>query len=206
MCNAYNELGTDHRLRVPYFKFLAVFNKQVGSIPSEWPTLSCKAASSRHCLAALHKACENIAHDYEVTTPEFRLQRYLLRKAVRLYTIMDQHGHHMPRDAGEECFQCVKAFLRTQNALGQHYRNKERPLLFFHATFKSHYMWHFGYSCQYFNPRCGWCYRDESFVGRIARVAKSAVAGLGAKKVAVALAKKWRWVLQLRMWQRQWGI
>jgi len=109
----------------------------------------------------------------------------------------------MSEEAGQDCFKNVRQFLQAQNALGKHYKERQPQLLLFPVTFKSHLMWHFGHSCQFFNPRCGWCYRDESFVGYIARVAKSVVAGLGAKRVALSLAKKWRWMLHLRMWQRE---
>ena len=150
--------------------------------------------------------CDRIAQDYLVTATEFRLLRYALQRLVRFYTIIHQHGHHMPREAGEECFQKLKEFLRAQNALGQHYRNREPPLMLFHVTCKSHLMWHLGKTCRYFNPRCGWCYRDESFVGRVAKVARSVVAGLGPLRVALSLAKKWRYVLHLRIWQRDHGV
>ena len=203
VCRAYDELNTDHRLRVPYFKFLGVFNKQTSERPSDWPTLSGKAAHARHCLFALTKACDNIAHDYHVTSKEFKLQRYMLHRATKFYTILNEHGHYMSEEAGQDCFKNVRQFLQAQNALGKHYKERQPQLLLFPVTFKSHLMWHFGHSCQFFNPRCGWCYRDESFVGYIARVAKSVVAGLGAKRVALSLAKKWRWMLHLRMWQRE---
>lgn len=152
------------------------------------------------------RVCDIIAHEYQVTSVEFRLLRYALRRLVRFYTIIHQHGHHMPREAGDECFQALKDFLRAQNGLGQHYRGRDTPLLLFHATFKSHLMWHLGEKCRYFNPRCGWCYRHGSFVGRVAKVAKSVVAGLGPMKVALSLAKKWRYVLHLRIWQQEHGV
>ena len=77
--------------------------------------------------------------------------------------------------------------------------------MLFHVTFKSHLMWHLGYSCFFFNPRCGWCYRDESFVGRVAKVAQSVACGRGALRLGTSLAHKWRWILYLRMRGRMRG-
>ena len=179
-----------------------VFGRQVSETPSDWPTLSCKAAHARHLLPAIHMACRTIAFDFGVTSTEFKLQRYMLQKLNRFYQIITQHGHYMPTEASAEALQCAEGFLCTQNALGQHFHQRRPPLLLFHVTFKSHLFWHMAWCCQFFNPRCGWCYRDESFVGRLAKVARSVVHGLGHLKVAVSLAQKWRWVLFLRMLRR----
>lgn len=130
----YDEQDVEHRLRVPYFKFLGVFGRQTGCSPSDWPTLGCKAAQARHCLTAMTSVCDRIAHDYNVGDVEFRLLRYALHRLVRFYSILHQHGHHMQRAAGEECFQKMKEFLRAQNAFGQHYRNKDQWLERYETT------------------------------------------------------------------------
>ena len=206
LSTCYDELGVDHRLRIPYFKFLAVFGRQVGSVPSDWPVLSCKAAAARHLLVALARVCAHLAQEFQVDTIEFRLIRLLLDSLVEFYETLTAHGHHMPSVAGEACLRHMRQALQAQNALGQHYRNLDTPVRLFHITFKSHLMWHLADNCKFFNPRCGWCYRDESFVGRIAKIARSVVAGLGSLKVALSVAKKWRYVLHLRIWQRDHGV
>ena len=45
-----------------------------------------------------------------------------------------------------------------------------------------------------------------SGTGRVAKVARSVVAGLGPLRVALSLAKKLRYVLHLRIWQRDHGV
>ena len=118
------------------------------------------------------------------------MRRRLLSKSDGFCGIIRQHWHHMPQDVGAAAFRYMKDALVSQNALGQLYRRRQPPLLLFCVTLKSHLIWHVGFSCQYFSPRCGWCYRD-SFVGRVAEVANSVVAGLGPLKIEVALATKW---------------
>ena len=131
---AYVEMGTESRSRLPYLRFLGVFGRQVGPEPSDFPTLSCKAAHARHFLQALFRACEGIGRDFDVASLEFRLQVRLLQKLARFYDIICSHGHYLPQALGEEAFVCVKEALKTQNSLGQLYIRRNPALFLFHAT------------------------------------------------------------------------
>ena len=60
-------------------------------------------------------------------------------------------------------------FLVEQNWLSVHYL-ENGPYMLFNVTMKSHAFWHCCQQSWYQNPRTGWCYREESFVGKIARI------------------------------------
>ena len=72
-----------------------------------------------------------------------------------------------------------------------------------HVTFKSHLFWHLAKQCRWFNCMRGWSYRDESFVGTVARVIKSIVKAGGAMKVGDNLAEKWRMLHWFRLRRRE---
>ena len=59
---------------------------------------------------------------------------------------------------------------------------------------------------RFFNPRHGWTYRDESFVGSVAKVLHSVIKGGGAMKSGRAKAVKWRRLQWFRYRRRQGDI
>eukprot|EP00974_Lingulodinium_polyedra_P016608 1610798-Lingulodinium_polyedra.AAC.1 len=55
----------------------------------------------------------------------------------------------------------------------------------FYVTPKGfHYPWHIGHVCRWYNPRAGWTYVDEDFMGRIADLASKSVFGRGPTRVS----------------------
>ena len=95
----------------------------------------------------------------------------------------------------------VDAFLRKQNRLAMMYW--DRNVKQYNVTFKSHLFWHMARHCKFFNPRHGWAYRDESFVGKVATVVKSVISGNGQLQSGHALAVKWRRLQWFRLRRRQ---
>ena len=78
-----------------------------------------------------------------------------------------------------------------------------RPqVLLYHVTFKSHLFWHLVRHCHWYNPMHHWAYRDESFVGNVAKVLKSVITGGGALH-ALSLATKWRHLQWFRLKRRR---
>ena len=61
----------------------------------------------------------------------------------------------------------------------------------YNVTFKSHHFWHMAFMARWVNPRSGWCYAEERFVGMLARVVKSVVCGGGVLALGKTLPVKW---------------
>ena len=72
----------------------------------------------------------------------------------------------------------VDAFLRKQNKMAMIYW--EKKVKHYNVTFKSHLFWHMARQARFFNPRHGWTYRDESFVGAVAKVLRCMFAAANA--------------------------
>ena len=58
-------------------------------------------------------------------------------------------------------------FLLEQNWLAMEFWGRK---LLFNVTFKSHLFWHMADQSQFVNPRSGWTYGEEDYVGKIARI------------------------------------
>ena len=62
----------------------------------------------------------------------------------------------------------------------------------------NHYSWHIASVCQFYNPKAGWTYMDEDFVGKLGYMASRAVRGLGPNRVGPAFLQRYRVRLHIR--------
>jgi len=204
LCDAYKEQGTARREKIDRAEFMAVFGRQTGPKPGEYPELSSKAARTRHTVPALLRVCEVLHRTQALTKPEHVKRLECLRNLVRWYAILESSGHVLSPDRAEEIIKVTDAFLRGQNEIAMIYWDMKVKL--FKVTFKSHLLWHMARQCKYCNPRHAWAYRDESFVGSVAKVVKSVACGGGAWACSDAFAKKWRRLMWFRLRRRQGAV
>eukprot|EP00974_Lingulodinium_polyedra_P077268 7479545-Lingulodinium_polyedra.AAC.1 len=75
-----------------------------------------------------------------------------------------------------------------------------------YVTEKNHYAQHVGIDllATKFNPRFGWTYADEDYVGRIAQTARACTRANGPLRMPSALHFRYRNLMYLR-WQRRLG-
>ena len=74
----------------------------------------------------------------------------------------------------------------------------------FYITEKAHYVQYIAIDLlqQRFNPRYGWTYQDEDYMGRMAQVAKACMRARGPLRFAVSFIFRWRTVMFIR-WSRR---
>ena len=73
----------------------------------------------------------------------------------------------------------------------------------FHATEKcNHYPSHLAWRGHYSNPKQGWTYQDEDFMGKISDIAANTVRGLGPCRLAGALLFRYQMRVHLRFDRR----
>ena len=120
---------------------------------------------------------------------------------VEFYDVLREAGHVLTDDEYDRCFRAAEQFLLHQNALSMIYWAKKEKL--YHVTFKSHLFWHLAKQCRWTNCMHGWSYRDESFVGSVARVISAVVRGGGAMHLGDNLAGRWRMLQWFRLRRRQ---
>ena len=124
-----------------------------------------------------------------------------IKNMVEFYDVLRGASHVLTDEQYNRCDQAAMRFLLHQNALSMIYLDRKYKL--YNVTFKSHLFWHLAKQCRWFNCMRGWSYRDESFVGSVARVIKSIVKGGGAMKVGDNLAERWRMLQWFRLRRRQ---
>ena len=178
ICHAHKALGTDYRERLTREDFYGVFGSQVGPTPSSFPELSGKAARTRHALPAVLKAVEQVHAAQHLHLAEHVLRLEALRMLVEFYAIVMAGGHVLAEPDAERVVTVVDAFLRKQNKMAMIYW--EKKVKHYNVTFKSHLLWHMARQARFFNPRHGWTYRDESFVGAVAKVVRCMCAATNA--------------------------
>ena len=199
---SYDALGIDHSARIDHCTFLHVFGTQTGPRPSEYPRLGGKAAQNRHCVPALLRAVRILHERHGLTGVAHVHCLEGLELLSHFYDLITPHAHFLPDNVSREVLPTVTEFLLKQNWLSVYYMNNGGFNLF-HITFKSHLFWHLANNSYWYNPRAGWCYRDESFVGLVAKVARSVAAGRGLLRIGLVLAKKWRRLQWFRQRKRE---
>jgi hypothetical protein len=155
-------------------------------------------------LPALLQVTEKVHADQGLTKEEHILRLEALRMLVEFYSILNASGHHVCDRDAERVVSVVDAFLQKQNELAMIYW--ERRIKLYNVTFKSHLFWHMARQCKFLNPRRGWAYRDESFVGTVAKTIHSVMPGTSQIKVGKTMASKWRRLMWFRLRRREGAV
>ena len=83
----------------------------------------------------------------------------------------------------------VDAFLAHQNWLHQYGVGENNAVYW--RTIKSHMLWHMARDSQFYNPRLGWTYNDEDFVGKVAALCRSVTRSIPNLDRPRKLLEKW---------------
>ena len=199
LCKAYVQLGTLAGERYPEVLFSRMFDKCGHTArPKQYPQLFSKAAVARHSIPALRLmvrdlvdwAPNSLMNNESITT--FGHVNNALDSLSNFYDCLFQHELWLPETAGQE----LRGYLRSvglhHQALTHHFMTKGRQLFF--LTEKAHYLQHVGEDCYDFrmNPRYGWTYSDEDWMGRIAGIAKACTRARGPLRLAEPVFERWR--------------
>lgn len=88
------------------------------------------------------------------------------------------------------------SFQQACNNLMVHWQHLSRWALnsgfkLFNITPKWHYLAHVAEQALYLHPRCGWTFSDESFVGKVALLARASTGGIAVDTLCDIIAKKY---------------
>jgi hypothetical protein len=81
-----------------------------------------------------------------------------------VYSQMYQGPDFFTEAESAKFMRTVDAFLAHQNWLHQYGVGENNAV--YSRTIKSHMLWHMARDSQFYNPRLGWTYNDEDFVGK----------------------------------------
>jgi hypothetical protein len=145
-----------------------------------FPKLKGKANELRHLGPALLKVVEGVMDSADRTHRQVRLA---LRCSCRLEALLDEHDRafKLPPAAAAEWESAVYDLLALVTALANEFH--PRGIMLWHITIKSHYLLHLGKLVHHINPRLGWCYAGEDFVGRLKLLVQAAHRGTPAHLV-----------------------
>ena len=115
----------------------------------------------------------------------------------RIYTIIYEGDDFLAPELVLELQAVIDSFLAHQNWLLA--EAESRGVKCYRVTMKSHYLWHIGQDASWYNPRLGWTYSDEDFVGKISSLAAATTMAtkdvqrpaLILRKYLAALVQRW---------------
>ena len=155
----------------------------------QFPRLKGRAAEIR----ALGKPLAHVWEMYRNPTDMQHTQVSLaLRKNIAMEDILEDNKSNivLPRLEYERFRRAGFDFLVLFNALGGHFAELGRKL--FNVTIKAHYVGHGILRARHINPRWGWCYSGEDFMGITKRLMAACCKGNTPAQAARKFAKHYR--------------
>ena len=159
--------------------------------PTVYPELHSKGAVGRHCAAALRLVIRDMgqwaptgSHEH---TPHFDFVWELIRNLAAFYDCLHCFGQLFTEAEAKETHDYLANVGVFQQALCNVFMVQGRKL--FHLTEKAHYSQHIALDCILlrYNPRFGWTYSDEDYMGKIAQIAKASTRARGPLRLGHAL-------------------
>lgn len=151
-----------------------------------------KGAETRHLVHVMAK----IADEWARTEEQQHAARACLLLAF-FYFLLDNAGMFPAPGDGSEMEQIMVEFLLEYAWLSAWATGCNRKL--FHIVPKHHFARHLGTQCRWFNPRFGWTYKAESWVGKISHLAHSCTSGCRVTKLSLPLVEKYSMLLHIRL-------
>ena len=151
------------------------------------------------CVSGL-QATGRVASD----RPMFQHVVAALEYLSAFYDTVLTHGCFLPAADGRRAKTGLERYLVHYQYLTNLFLNSDpRRRLFYITEKRNHYPWHIAQACEYYNPKQGWTYQDEDFMGKMSQLAASVVRGLGPCRLGPALMWKYRNRVHIRYNRRR---
>ena len=149
----------------------------------------------RHSVHALRLVLDALTTGHR----EFEHVKALICHLERFYDITATAGNFLTPTEAAEARNSLQAVGAHHQFLCDKYMAMHRPL--FRVKIKAHMVQHIADYCVYFNPRAGWTYSDEDYMGKLSRIATECLAGRGPMRIGKAIFDRWCKLMDLR-WKR----
>ena len=156
VCAVYKELGVPHSERISDSKFFNIKNSK-----KKFPCLSCKAAICKHLLPVM----EVISRRRGSGSLKDRLRLTVLGELNKFIDTIEVAGHHLTSDQSNTVVNSVTEMLIAYVALATLAMNSRMKI--WSVTPNFHYFYHLAQHSRWSNPRMGWVFKDEDYVGRL---------------------------------------
>ena len=142
-----------------------------------FPKLETKAGECRYFGPALLAVFELY---YDRGIWEQRKIRLALMMSCRIEAILDAYAeaYKLPGGVATEFLHVMYTMNCLITELGNHFQSQVPPVELFNFTIKNHYTLHIAEMAAYINPRIGWCYQGEDFVGTLTKLIATCIKSL----------------------------
>ena len=177
--------------------------------PLDYPQLLTKGAIARHMVPVLRLVVRGIV-DWAPESLGNASERMLFGHVSKLldaltnfYECLFFNGLWLSRHAAAEAAQLLEDVGLHHQALTDWFLHTD-PRHLFLLTDKAHFVQHLGQDCLNLrlNPRCGWTYSDEDWVGRIGQIAAASTRGRGPIRLGAPVVDRWRFRM-FTAWKRR---
>jgi len=121
----------------------------------------------------------------------------MLLDLAKLYDIIDRNHFHLTAADAQLFGDVVQSFLQRYAWLCSDCQARDRKT--WHLTIKFHMEIHLAEQSRFMNPKLGWNYGYEDFVGKVVRIAKSCLVSRAHVKVPEKVLSKYLLALSIRI-------
>ena len=159
---------------------------------SAFPTLSIKGSEAKHLLPAMLVVCKTMLRK-EIWHEQCVLDA--MGCMVKLVELYDNADIFLEEKEWGTAFTLGKGFLDSYSLLSEW--ACEQDLKLFHIVCKFHSFQHMLENSRFLNPRAHWCFSNEDFVGKMSLLTYSISPGVGASRLSMKVAPKYKVLLHL---------
>ena len=166
------------------------------------PKLKGRAIEVRNLMPALMHAWKHFMHPSQ--KPFELIVLTGLQASCKLDEILAQYPEvdKLPRQEAAEFQSSAWLYAKCQNAAARHYGSLAGgSLMIFDVTIKTHQMLHGALRAGHLNPRHGWNFAGEDFMGKMKELMQSCVRGNNPGASVIKLMDKYSYALHYQLLQ-----
>ena len=139
-------------------------------------------------MRALMPILKDIAWAYKNTNPMGNERYLVLLYICRIQNVVDTSDYRLSDEKLDQLYTSVANLNNVMKVLQGDAAEKGKFL--WRTTVKNHMSYHYGEDAEFTNPRITWCFQFEDFVGQVAKLACSCVAGRSLDRVPISIFER----------------
>ena len=157
------------------------------------PMLKCKGAETKYLLPIVAQ----ISQETSTSSEEDRHRTHLLQSLSRFGDLLDTMPMFPAEAEAHDAQMAMAAVLEHADWLKQKAVVDGSEL--WHIVYKHHFAEHLAEACKWMNPRFGWTFRGEDYVGKVSLLPHSCCFGVRPMDLSGKILEKWRIMLHVKM-------
>ena len=187
----YHKTDSDSRTRLANLRLSMFVSTERPH--AEFPALTTKGGETKHLLPAMLWVAGLLNDDSEVHS-----HILIALAAINKFVFIVDHTDWVPTEReATRLLKYAERFLGAYMWLSSWAESQDK--LLFPLVPKFHTFHHLAIKAKHLSPKYCWCFKAEDYVGKISKIAASAVFGVKSTKLSIKLLEKYSYMMHFRI-------